>query len=143
MFGSIVEYFYKYLAGIQSPAEGKTSAGYKHIHLEPHVPEKLYSVTSSLETVAGKIAVSWKKETGSFLYKVSVPANTTASVILPVFDFQNITVTEGNSNIWADNKFIEGVPGIEDIKNESGHFEIVMGSGDYTFSLQTKNYTFK
>ena len=102
MFGTIVEYFYKYLAGIQSPMEGNTSVGYKSIYLEPHVPEKLNSVDASLETVAGKIAASWKKEQNSFEYTVSIPANTTATVILPVFDFENISVTEGSSTIWNE-----------------------------------------
>jgi alpha-L-rhamnosidase len=137
MFGTIVEYFYKYLAGIQSPMEGNTSVGYKSIYLEPHVPEKLNSVDASLETVAGKIAASWKKEQNSFEYTVSIPANTTATVILPVFDFENISMTEGSSTIWNENKFVEGVPGIHNMKKESNHFEITIGSGNYTFNLQT------
>jgi alpha-L-rhamnosidase len=136
MFGTIVEYFYKYLAGIQSPMEGKTSIGYKHINLEPHVPEKLKSVNASLETVAGKITSNWQKESDSFQYEISVPANTTATVILPVFDFQNITVTESSTKIWADDKFVEGVPGISSMKKDSGHFEISVSSGTYVFSVQ-------
>ena len=138
MFGAIVEYFYKYLAGIQSPMEGKTSMGYKHIYLEPHVPEKLDSVDASLETVAGKITASWKKETNSFQYIVSVPANTTALVVLPSFDFQNSIVTESNTKIWANNNFVQGVPGIESMKKESGNFEINIGSGNYNFIVQSK-----
>ena len=137
MFGTITEYFYKYLAGIQSPMEGKTSIGYKHIYLEPHVPEKLNSVEASLETVAGKVAASWEKSANSFRYKVSIPANTTAIVILPTFDFQNSTITEGNTKIWGDDKFISGNPGIESIKKDKNHYEIAVESGNYTFEVKS------
>lgn len=138
MFGTITEYFYKYLAGIQSPMEGKTSVGYKHIYLEPHVPEKLESVDASLETIAGKISVDWKKSANAFQYNISIPANTTATVILPVFDFQNSTVTEGNSKIWANDNFVQGDTGVETMKKDNDHFEITIGSGSYNFIVQTK-----
>lgn len=137
MFGSIVEYYYKYLAGIQSPMEGKTSVAYKHIYLEPRVSEKLESVSASYETVQGEVAVNWKKSATAFQYHVSIPANTTASVILPAFDFQNITISEGDTKVWENDNFIPGNHGIENVKNNSGYFEVTIGSGNYTFKLQS------
>lgn len=136
MFGSIVEYYYKYLAGIQSPMEGNTSVAYKYIYLEPRVPEGLNSVDASYETVQGEVSVSWEKSANAFKYEVSIPANTTASVILPAFDFQNITITEGDTEIWANGSFIQGDSGIEDVKNNSGSFEVSIGSGSYVFNVQ-------
>ena len=138
MFGTITEYFYKYLAGIQSPMEGKTLVGYKQIYLEPHVPEKLESVDASLETIAGKISVTWKKDAKTFQYKVSIPANTTATVILPTFDFQHSTVTEGNTKIWANDNFVQGDTGVETMKKDNNHFEVTIGSGSYNFIVQAK-----
>jgi len=138
MFGSVVEYFYKYLAGIQSPMEGNTSVGYKHIHLQPNVPGKLTSVRASVETVTGEIISDWKKENNAFQYNTSIPANTTATVVLPVFNYKNIVVTEGGSKIWYDNNFVSGVTGITDVKKESGYIAISIKSGKYNFRISAK-----
>jgi alpha-L-rhamnosidase len=135
MFGSISEYFYKYLAGIQSPVEGNTTVGYNHLQLQPFVPDKLQWVNSTLETVAGTIVSNWKREKNFFQYHVSIPANTTALVILPVFDVQNITVSEGNSVIWKDGSFVKGVSGISDVKAGPEQIKVSVKSGDYNFTL--------
>ncbi len=137
MFGSITEYFYKFLAGIQSPMEGKTTAGYKHIYLEPKVPKNLESASATVKTVAGEISVSWKKEATTFQYSVSIPANTTATIILPTFDFKDIIISEGESEIWHGNNFTEGVSGIKSVKAASGNIEIQISSGDYTFTMKS------
>jgi len=135
MFGSITEYFYKYLAGIQSPMEGNTSIGYRHIHLQPCVPDKLQSVSATLETAVGTVVSDWKKNEGSFHYRVSIPANATATVVLPVFDFPDVTVSEGSSVIWRNGTYVEGVPGITDVKACPDRIEFSVGSGNYVFNL--------
>lgn len=138
MFGSIVEYFYKYLAGIQSPMEGNTSIGYKTIYIQPHVPNNLKSVNSTLETVVGTVVSNWKKEKGSFQHNVSIPANSVATIVLPVFDFQNVTVLEGDSKIWENGSFVKGVPGILGVNAEVGQIKVKIESGDYEFRLSAK-----
>src|SRR5690606_20483879 len=85
MFGSVVEYFYKYLAGIQSPMEGNTAQGYDEIYVRPYVPEKLQFVNASVETVKGKVSSNWKKEEEAFIHEISIPANATATIALPLF----------------------------------------------------------
>jgi alpha-L-rhamnosidase len=134
-FGSVVEYFYKYLAGIQSPMEGKTGIGYESIHLEPHVPSGLRSVDASLETAAGTVASSWVKEDDAFVYGVSVPANATATVVLPVFEFENVLVQEGGVGIWEDGRYLGGVPGILDVQGGVEQVSVRVGSGDYRFRV--------
>jgi alpha-L-rhamnosidase len=135
MFGSVVEYFYKYLAGIQSPMEGNTSKGYNHIFIEPQVPEKLDYVDASLETVSGTIASSWKKDGNSFRHEVTVPANTTAVVSLPAGS-GNVTVWEGNSRIWDGNGFVNGTPGILGAEKTADRIKIRTGSGNYRFRVE-------
>ena len=85
MFGSITEYFYKFLAGIQSPMEGNTEKGYQNIHIEPYVPKELKYVNATVETVAGTVVSNWKQEPDSFAHQVSIPANTTATLAIPLF----------------------------------------------------------
>jgi alpha-L-rhamnosidase len=134
-FGSIVEYFYKYLAGIQSPMEGNTAIGYTSIRLEPHVPSGLQSANATLETVIGTIASGWVKEDGAFVYKVSVPANATATVVLPMFDLENVRVLEGGAGIWEDGRYVGGVSGILDAEAGVERISVRVGSGDYEFRV--------
>lgn len=138
MFGSVIEYFYKYLAGIQSPMEGNTSIGYRHIHLQPYVPEKLLFVNASVETIAGKINAAWKKENDTFQYNTSIPANTSATVVLPVFNYKNILISESGLTIWDSGNFVSGVPGVINVKKEPGHIIISIESGKYNFMISEK-----
>ncbi len=135
MFGSVVEYFYKYLAGIQSPLEGNTSVGYKHIHLQPYIPQKLNRVNASVETVAGKIVSNWKNNDNKLIYNVEIPANTTATIVLPLF-FKNATLTESGSVIWENGSYKSGIDGISGVKAENKQISISIKSGSYNFELQ-------
>jgi len=136
MFGSIVEYFYKYLAGIQSPLEGHTTLGYQHVYLRPYVPERLNAVKATQTTVAGTITSDWKKDQDSFQYTVSIPANTTATVVLPASGLKNILVLEGDSVIWQNGKPGNKVPGISEVKAGTGQIIVSIGSGTYHFVLK-------
>jgi alpha-L-rhamnosidase len=141
MFGSITEYFYKYLAGIRSPMEDGTSVGYRHIRLEPCMPEGLDMVKASIQTVSGKVVSGWKKKDGQFLYDVTIPANTSATVVLAAEMFkQSAQVTESHKLVWQNGSFLKGSPGIVDIRQENGQLIITLESGKYSFEiLQTNN----
>jgi hypothetical protein len=67
---------------------------------------------------------SWKKDHGQFKLEVSIPANTTASIYLPVQNNAAITVDGQNIKVRHDIRFI----GYHD-----GKAEIKAGSGNYTF----------
>ncbi len=136
MFGSVVEYFYKYLAGIQSPVDGKTTKGYKNIHIEPYVPSDLRSVSSSLETIAGFVNSIWDKNDGSFTHRVEIPSNSSATVVLPLFKIANPTVWEGNSKIWENNSFVSGTPGIINAEREGNRIIVNIHSGKYYFIVK-------
>src|SRR5690606_34145949 len=127
-FGSVSEYFYNDLAGIQSPMEN-TWSGYRHIHLQPVVPAGLTSADASGETVAGKIISGWTKGEGSFQYQVSIPANTTGTVVIPVSAFAGLVLTEGDIKVWEDGDYLESVQGIKEVENGAGNLRITIGSG--------------
>ncbi|WP_372933944.1 family 78 glycoside hydrolase catalytic domain [Mariniphaga sediminis] len=136
MFGSITEYFYKFLAGIQSPMEGNTEKGYQNIHIEPYVPHELKFVNATVETVAGTVASNWKQEPGSFVHQVSIPANTTATLAIPLLGDKDVIVWEGESKIWENNRFNGNVAGISDVKTENGRLQVFLGSGEYHFRVE-------
>ncbi|SHE40332.1 alpha-L-rhamnosidase [Mariniphaga anaerophila] len=138
MFGSITEYFYKFLAGIQSPMEGNTTNGYKQIHIEPVIPEGLNHVNASLETVAGTVVSNWKKQPESFFHEVKIPGNSSSTVVFSTPGDNSVTLWEGETKIWDDNRFIEGVAGVHDVKMEQGKLFVRTGSGTYHFRMGKK-----
>ncbi|WP_215223279.1 family 78 glycoside hydrolase catalytic domain [Echinicola shivajiensis] len=135
MFGSVVEYFYKYLAGIRSPLEEGTSKGYKQIYLAPSVPKGLNFVNASLETVSGKIVSHWEKTTRSFAYMVELPANTRGKVAIPVLGNKIYKLKEGDSVVWENGRYKAGVDGIIAVEREGDRLMIDILSGKYDFEL--------
>ncbi|WP_186757594.1 family 78 glycoside hydrolase catalytic domain [Echinicola salinicaeni] len=135
MFGSVVEYFYKYLAGIRSPLEKGTTKGYRQIYLAPSIPEGLEFVNVTLETVSGKIVSHWKKTAFSFTYLVELPANTRGKVAIPVSGKKIHKLKEGDAVVWENGRFKAGVDGIIAIEREGDYLMIEILSGKYDFQL--------
>jgi alpha-L-rhamnosidase len=80
MFGSIGDYLYYGLAGINPVVE---EPGFKLIKLNPQFPEDLTHLKSGHKTKYGWIKTHWKKAGGKIDYELSVPENTTAELTLP------------------------------------------------------------
>jgi alpha-L-rhamnosidase len=114
----------------------KTAKGYRQIHIEPHVPQSLDFVNASVETVAGKVVSNWKKEAGTFTQEVTIPANTTATIALPFNGSENVIVYEGDSKIWENNTYVEGVSGIHEVTINNERLVVKTGSGDYRFGVE-------
>ncbi len=70
-FGSVGEFYYRYILGIQ-PLE----PGYRKIRIRPFFDERLGAVEGSYKSVAGEIQVSWKIEDGQISLSVTTPAQT-------------------------------------------------------------------
>jgi len=79
-YGAIGEWLYTYVAGIRID---ETKPGYKHFILAPHPGGGMTHATATIESMYGKIVSGWKVEGDEFIYEVEIPANTTATVILP------------------------------------------------------------
>ncbi len=80
MFGEIGAWLYKGIAGIHPDA---AEPGFKNVILAPHFVPGLNEFTATHNGPYGKIVSSWKREGSSVIYKVTVPANSTASISLP------------------------------------------------------------
>jgi alpha-L-rhamnosidase len=88
-YGAIGEWLYSYVAGIRIDP---SNPGYKHFLLSPHVGGNLTQATAKIQSIHGEIASSWKLESGHFIYEVTVPANTSATVALPSAERGSVTV---------------------------------------------------
>lgn len=80
LLGDLVVWFYRYLAGIQQPTD---SQGFKQITLKPYFIEGLDSVDASYNSIYGEIKSAWKRQGKKITYEFTIPANTSATVVLP------------------------------------------------------------
>jgi alpha-L-rhamnosidase len=135
MFGTIDEFFYKYLVCIRSPMDGITTPGYKHIHIQPYIPEGLTFVEASLQTVAGNIESRWQQKSDLVQLRIGIPANSDATVSIPLLSFKNIVLTENGKKVWENGTFINGNPGISDARIDKAFITVSIGSGTYEFNL--------
>ncbi|KQS34428.1 alpha-L-rhamnosidase [Pedobacter sp. Leaf194] len=81
MFGEIGGWFFKGIGGIKVDEK---QPGFKNILLTPHFVEGLDHFEASHEGPYGLILSSWKRAPKGIKYNVIVPANSTASVQIPV-----------------------------------------------------------
>jgi len=86
-YGAIGEWMYNTVAGIELDPE---NPGYKHIIVRPQPQTKTKEdkvqinwVKCELMTRYGKVSSDWKIKGNKFYSSIVIPANTTATVILP------------------------------------------------------------
>lgn len=120
MFGTIDEWFYRSIIGINSDG-----AGFSKITIKPYAVGDLTWASGSTETVRGKISSSWTKAADdTFTLNVTIPANTTATVYVPAANAADVT----ESGISAAN-----AEGVELLRSENGFAVFSVGSGSYSF----------
>jgi alpha-L-rhamnosidase len=117
-FGSVVAWVYRYAAGIDTTPD---SPGFKEIVIHPHLDARMTSARAEYESVYGKIVSDWNgTPTGPFSLRVTIPANASAKVFLPVIAGSQLT--EGGKAITAEQ------PG--------DSYVVQVGAGSYHFELK-------
>ncbi len=119
-YGAIGEWLYRYVAGMDIDPE---NPGYKHILLAPHVGGGLTNAGVEFNSIYGKIKSAWKLDGNDFVYEVTVPANTTATVTLPAAKADQITMNA--KPVPASVK--------ESLKQTEKGASLNIGSGSYQF----------
>jgi alpha-L-rhamnosidase len=138
MFGSVDEYFYEYLAGIRPPTSEGTSAAYRKVLIKPYILDSLNHVKASLKTIRGKIKSSWTRQGNNLKLAVTLPANTSGKVSIPVLGLNDIEITESGKQIWKNGKYVEGDKGISGGTGQGKYVTFDVASGDYDFELSGK-----
>ncbi|RKP54380.1 hydrolase [Cohnella endophytica] len=103
MFGTIVEWFYKYLAGIQP-----ITPGYRSFTVKPHILGSLTQVSAEIETIYGRLLVSWQLfDDGNYSLEVTVPANSQATIFIPAKHLDVVTESGVALRLADDVKIVE------------------------------------
>jgi alpha-L-rhamnosidase len=121
LIGDLDIWLHEYLGGIRPDPE---APGFKKIIIKPEPVGDPAWVKDSYDSVRGRINSEWHKSTGQFDLRVTIPANTTASVYLPAKDIQSIT---------ESGQALMKVTGVESAKMEGDRAVLEVGSGSYHF----------
>jgi alpha-L-rhamnosidase len=126
-FGAVCEWMFNDLAGI-----GTLEPGYQKIIIWPRPPspgsnpdhEPISWVKARYDSIRGPIAVSWRREAGQFDLEVTIPANTTARLVLPSTNADGIT---------ESGKPLAEASDVRLIGAGDGTAALSLGSGTYRF----------
>ena len=121
MLGHIQQWFYYDLLGIQ---QADDSVGYKHIVIKPAFESEVEWVKGHYDSIYGRISVAWSKKNGACSLNVTIPANTKATIYLPV---------KNGASVRESGKPAEQAEGVTFLAMEKGGAAIQIGSGKYAF----------
>jgi alpha-L-rhamnosidase len=119
MFGSISEWFYKSLLGINALAPGFTK-----FEIKPQPAGDLTWAKGHYDAVVGRISSEWEIEGTHFKLKVTVPANTQAKIYVP---------TLSEKNILENGKPVNESLGLKFIEMQAGYAVFEAVAGEYLF----------
>ena len=122
MFGSVGEWFYQSLAGINPMAPG-----FSKIRIKPQPAGDLTWVNCTYRSVNGPIVSNWKKEGNTFELRVTIPVNATASICLP---------SSTGSEITESGRPLDTVQDVKAAGFADGFYCVEVGSGDYVFVVR-------
>ncbi|KAA8486287.1 alpha-L-rhamnosidase [Arcticibacter tournemirensis] len=122
LLGDLVIWYYENVAGIKSDPD---APAFKKIIMKPEMIDGLTYARASYQSVHGLVKSDWKKAGKTFIWNISVPANTRALVYIPASSAEK--VKEGKKAASASD-------GLKFLKMEGNRALFEAGSGDYSFT---------
>lgn len=116
--GAVGEWMYEYSLGITSGKAENGQPGYKHFILQPTIGAAFQSVEGSYTSNYGRISIKWSGDKVMKNYEVTIPANTTASLYLPLEN-----PVEGNDG----NEYVKFIGNEIHLGQLSAHYELESG----------------
>ena len=134
-YGVVSEWMFRRVAGIEAD---ESQPGFKHFFLMPTPDnrtafpagqERITSVQATHRSPYGVIRSAWQRgEDGRITYRATVPANSTATLYLPLL--------EDNDEITESGKPLEEAEGVTLKGVENGKAVIELQSGAYEFNTE-------
>ncbi|SDD79579.1 alpha-L-rhamnosidase [Niabella drilacis] len=125
-YGAIGDWMYRTMVGLDTEDDG---VGYKHIKVKPHIGGDFKNASASLKTYYGTTKAGWEVADGKIMMEVEIPANTRATIYLPVTDAGGVT---------ESGKPLSSIKEIKQLGPEDGYLKIETGSGTYRFGFPGK-----
>ena len=128
-YGAIGEWLYRFVAGIEIDPE---QPGYKHIIIQPHPGGGLTYAKATHQSLYGPVASGWELRDGVLHVGIDVPANTRATVRLPLAQL---------ADVQESGQSLSAVQGIARTSQEEKTVVIDVGSGRYEFAYPYRTGT--
>jgi alpha-L-rhamnosidase len=122
MFGSVSEWFYRSLLGINAD-----EPGFRTFHIKPQPAGDLTWAKGYFDAVTGRISSEWKITGDTFVFRVSIPANTKAFIYVPSCEGGPVKEIGTQADLSDSLKFVE-------YRNGYALFKAL--SGNYTFASE-------
>ncbi len=116
-----------FIAGLGGIQVDEKHPGFKHFTAAPGVESGLNSVAATHRSPYGQIESAWQREGGKLLYKLTIPPNSAASIVLPAASLES--VLEGG-------EAASGQVGLSNVAFDQGLFRCDAVSGTYRFAVQ-------
>lgn len=95
-YGAIEEWIMSHNLGIQ---RDENRPGYKHILMQPKIDDTFSFVKGGFRSVYGDIASAWEIKPSGTEIEFTIPANTTATLTLPVSSMDNLKLKKGKKGV--------------------------------------------
>lgn len=120
--GSCGQWLFEGVGGIEPDPE---HPGFAHFLVRPRIGGSLKWATAKYPSIHGEIASQWNLDGDHLTLRVTIPANTTATVYVPV--------AEG-TDVRESGHDLEATVGVRLFRREEGKAVLSVGSGTYEFS---------
>lgn len=121
-YGAIGDWMYRVTVGIDTKED---APGYRHIIIRPRPGGSLTQATGTLQTYYGQIKSSWQLQNGQFVLDVEIPANTTATVYMPV---------KNGSAVLESGQSLTKLKDVRLTGSDKDQTILEIGSGQYHFT---------
>ena len=138
MFGSIDEFFFNELAGIQAPTDPGTDVAYRKVHIKPFIPDTMRWASAEVETVRGRLSSAWERQGENLTLEVTLPPGTTGVVSVPVGNSDRAVIIESGKVIWENGSYRSGNTGLSSAAPEEGYVRFDVTSGSYEFEVRAQ-----
>jgi alpha-L-rhamnosidase len=103
-----------------------TKPAYEEFEIKPVLSELSFA-SITVPTIRGQISAKFDSQEKQYSLDVSIPANTKATVYIPVKDKQEV---------YVDNAPLRLVTNVKSTGNETGYVILAVGSGNYKFTAK-------
>lgn len=118
-----------------NPREG--AAG--EVRIRPRLPGDLTRTCGAIQTVRGRVAVSWERSAEAFTLQLSLPAGMRGRVTVPTLGLPAYRIDEHGAPVWRHGSTRAPRPwqveGVGAAAEDDGGVTFELGSGDYRFRV--------
>jgi alpha-L-rhamnosidase len=119
---AVSEWLWRNVAGINPDPQ---QPGYKSFTIRPRPTKEVSWCQASYDSIRGQIVSDWKCKDDKFSLRITVPINTTATVVVP---------TSAPDTVTEAGKYATNAEGVTFLRSERGTAIYKIVSGSYNFS---------